>query len=281
MEYSKIYKELCEDNKVRGLKKEVGYEVHHIIPRSLGGGNSKSNLVKLNKREHVFAHWLLTKLYPYSKEMKSALHFMKTKPIKSVKYYPVLKKYLDKRDIILHPEDTIRLASILKNLKPTKSFNKIVYMYTNLPRLRPITGRYYMRYIIFLNECKALGLIHLDAYKADRCGQRFYKFLEALRANNYVDSDTLLPEYFKSENKVSLSSFTKKYLVNGILFKSIVAWNTSNPEKILMVVGDKDKFTVQPLTYWASYEDIVNLSLFEPHRYDKDSIRKYKSILNP
>jgi hypothetical protein len=40
-----------------------GYtEVHHIIPRSLGGNNSKDNLVNLSGREHFIAHWLLTKM---------------------------------------------------------------------------------------------------------------------------------------------------------------------------------------------------------------------------
>ena len=40
-----------------------GYiERHHIIPKSLGGNNSKSNLVKLSAREHFICHWLLTKM---------------------------------------------------------------------------------------------------------------------------------------------------------------------------------------------------------------------------
>ena len=37
-------------------------EIHHIVPRSLGGDNSKSNLVKLTAREHYIAHWLLVKM---------------------------------------------------------------------------------------------------------------------------------------------------------------------------------------------------------------------------
>lgn len=38
------------------------YEKHHIIPKSLGGNNSKENLVKLTSREHFICHWLLTKM---------------------------------------------------------------------------------------------------------------------------------------------------------------------------------------------------------------------------
>jgi hypothetical protein len=36
-------------------------ELHHIKPRSLGGGDDTSNLVRLTYREHFLVHWLLTK----------------------------------------------------------------------------------------------------------------------------------------------------------------------------------------------------------------------------
>lgn len=40
-----------------------GYtERHHIIPKSLGGNNSKNNLVRLTAREHFICHRLLTKM---------------------------------------------------------------------------------------------------------------------------------------------------------------------------------------------------------------------------
>ena len=40
----------------------IGYtEVHHIIPRSMGGDNSESNLVKLSYRQHFIAHKLLVR----------------------------------------------------------------------------------------------------------------------------------------------------------------------------------------------------------------------------
>jgi hypothetical protein len=37
-------------------------EVHHVMPRSLGGSDDSSNLVRLTYREHFIAHWLLTKI---------------------------------------------------------------------------------------------------------------------------------------------------------------------------------------------------------------------------
>jgi hypothetical protein len=39
------------------------YELHHIIPKSSGGSNDKSNLVALTARQHYIAHWMLWKAY--------------------------------------------------------------------------------------------------------------------------------------------------------------------------------------------------------------------------
>ena len=40
----------------------AGYvEKHHILPRSLGGTNKKSNLIRVAARKHFLLHWLLTK----------------------------------------------------------------------------------------------------------------------------------------------------------------------------------------------------------------------------
>lgn len=39
-----------------------GYcEVHHIVPRSLGGSNEKDNLINLTARQHYIAHWILAR----------------------------------------------------------------------------------------------------------------------------------------------------------------------------------------------------------------------------
>lgn len=51
------------------------FEFHHILPRSLYPYwiKRKSNIVSLTAREHFFCHQLLTKIYPNSFEMKSAV----------------------------------------------------------------------------------------------------------------------------------------------------------------------------------------------------------------
>lgn len=60
MNYERIYKELCERSLTREWKKFT-FEKHHIIPKSLGGSDCKSNLAILTPREHALAHLLLVR----------------------------------------------------------------------------------------------------------------------------------------------------------------------------------------------------------------------------
>ena len=67
MHYKKIYDQLVEKCKIRGLDKSVleGYfEKHHIVPRCMEGTDDDDNLVLFTPREHVIAHRLLWKAYP-------------------------------------------------------------------------------------------------------------------------------------------------------------------------------------------------------------------------
>lgn len=60
--YTNCYYSIINRAKSRILPKEIYTERHHIIPKSLGGSNSKNNLVLLTAREHRLAHILLTKM---------------------------------------------------------------------------------------------------------------------------------------------------------------------------------------------------------------------------
>ena len=63
--YTKIYNSLVESRKIldRKFTTGCGFERHHIIPKSLGGTNDKSNIVVFTPREHCIAHILLSKMY--------------------------------------------------------------------------------------------------------------------------------------------------------------------------------------------------------------------------
>jgi hypothetical protein len=60
--YTNYYYNIVDKAKARTLSPEIYTEKHHIIPKSLGGDNSKDNLAKLTAREHFICHWLLTKM---------------------------------------------------------------------------------------------------------------------------------------------------------------------------------------------------------------------------
>jgi ATPase subunit of ABC transporter with duplicated ATPase domains len=58
--YSKWYFNIIKKRKILSFE---GYaEIHHILPKSLGGTNEAENLVKLTAREHFICHLLLTKI---------------------------------------------------------------------------------------------------------------------------------------------------------------------------------------------------------------------------
>jgi len=74
MNWTKHYELLIEKAKNRDLQ---GYtELHHIIPKCMGGSNKKDNLVRLTAREHFIAHLLLTKIYPDKSYLIRAVQMM-------------------------------------------------------------------------------------------------------------------------------------------------------------------------------------------------------------
>lgn len=82
MNYEKIYNSLVEKAKQRGLDKtqhEGYFEIHHIIPRCIGGSDDPDNLVMFTAREHFIAHILLWKIYPHERGIIYAAKMMCTR----------------------------------------------------------------------------------------------------------------------------------------------------------------------------------------------------------
>lgn len=110
MNYQRIYDEFISDrlNKQDSI---VGYyEKHHIKPKTLGGDNSKDNIIKLKAQDHYFAHLLLAKIHggnmwrahwmmSNSKKYKSSRIMYEASKIEQSKYAGTLaKKYNTGRD---------------------------------------------------------------------------------------------------------------------------------------------------------------------------------------
>lgn len=60
--YTSWYFALMNSRKIRILDENEYYENHHVIPTKLGGNDVNENKVYLTYREHVVAHYLLTKM---------------------------------------------------------------------------------------------------------------------------------------------------------------------------------------------------------------------------
>ena len=68
--YSKIYFSIISNAKSRTILPETYTEKHHIIPKSLGGNNSKDNLAVLTAREHFICHLLLPRMTSGNDQIK-------------------------------------------------------------------------------------------------------------------------------------------------------------------------------------------------------------------
>jgi hypothetical protein len=98
--YHKWYFNIIDKAKTRNTN---GYtELHHIIPKSMGGVNDKSNLVKLTAREHFICHLLLVKFVTgtFKRNMAFALNAMSTLSNKHQdRYIPTSKLYAISRKL--------------------------------------------------------------------------------------------------------------------------------------------------------------------------------------
>jgi hypothetical protein len=73
MIYTNLYHKFISSRPIRTRVAFDGLERHHIIPRSIGGSNSKDNLIVLTAREHFIAHRILAKMYKGDDATKMAL----------------------------------------------------------------------------------------------------------------------------------------------------------------------------------------------------------------
>lgn len=94
MDYTKLYNSIISNRQINPLNKVKGQysEVHHIVPRCLGGSDNKSNLIRLTAREHFIAHRILSKWYPDNLELALAVLLMMEKKGKRGRKFKVSSK---------------------------------------------------------------------------------------------------------------------------------------------------------------------------------------------
>ena len=112
--HSPFYKERYERFIAHCMKNPTtsdNCEIHHILPKCLGGTDDKTNLIKLTTRQHFVAHWMLWKAYMtrglayafYLMMVVNKNHAGRTRRINS-KTYALLKKHKSQTQSIKNSE---------------------------------------------------------------------------------------------------------------------------------------------------------------------------------
>jgi hypothetical protein len=100
--YSRYYARLIEKARSEPRKKGQGtyYEVHHAVPKSMGGGLG-SNLVLLTGREHFLAHLLLVRMTtgPDNRKMCHALWQFCVRGSGGLRHVPTSRQFAESRKL--------------------------------------------------------------------------------------------------------------------------------------------------------------------------------------
>ena len=143
MNYQRIYNELITRGQLRNSVTPC--EIHHILPRSMGGSDDSENLVALTPREHFIAHkllWLIHRNY----QMAAAYKWMSDmKQIHSGKEYEAARERVRKELHNKHGWLDNRLINIKTNqiaeLSETFTINDFVNKYNVDPKAKPSRRR--------------------------------------------------------------------------------------------------------------------------------------------
>ena len=70
------YHTFIDSCKSQQLAEDAYTELHHIVPRCLGGSDDSNNLIRLTARQHWTAHWMLCRAYPDNSLLAYAFYMM-------------------------------------------------------------------------------------------------------------------------------------------------------------------------------------------------------------
>jgi DNA-binding CsgD family transcriptional regulator len=91
MNYQRLYNNIVENRKINPLSLNEYGETHHITPKSLGGVDDSSNLIRLTAREHYICHLLLSEMYEKETfewfKMNHAFQMMNLNGVKQNRYF--------------------------------------------------------------------------------------------------------------------------------------------------------------------------------------------------
>lgn len=152
-----IYKKIIERASNREIVDGEYYETHHIVPRSMGGGNEKSNLVSLTGKEHYIAHWLLFRIHKNQQMAIAWLAMMMNRDGK--RYTSRTFAYARKYNGIITARNNVSRVWTPEMRKRSSDARKGVFVRGTHQRARPVlnvdTGA---RYACMTDAAEAMGV---------------------------------------------------------------------------------------------------------------------------
>ena len=114
LHYHNRYTKLIEYRKDNPLSENVYGEIHHILPKCMGGTDDEDNLIRLSGREHFIAHFLLAKSYPKESKLWYAFNMMSRICDGKSVLYEAARKYIS-QNLSNDAERKRKISDSLKN----------------------------------------------------------------------------------------------------------------------------------------------------------------------
>jgi hypothetical protein len=197
--YSTWYYNIINNSKNRLL---TGYkEKHHIIPRCLGGKDTKDNLAILTAREHFIVHLLLCKFTTGQIKMKMAYAFHAMCTFKNAERYNKVNSRLVEKirsNFKFTEEHKLKMSKAqIGNKKAIGNKNNLGRKFSKETRLKMSKAR--------IGNKNALGLRHSEEFK------------ERIRNINIGNKHCVGKRYLNKDGKnlVIDKSEVEKYLKEG------------------------------------------------------------------
>ena len=280
MNYNKIYNQLIEKAKIRQSENRLSQykEIHHIIPRQLGGTNDKSNLVELTAREHYIAHLLLVKIYKNTSnyyKMVKAYFMMSAKSYSQERNYQINSRLYEKLKIDLSKQmslSQIGQGNSQYNTKWIRNFDtgeqKKIYKFDKIPD-GFTDGKFDINPKFYLEQIKPIRelILNSDIDFLNPCWRDELSLLikkdKAFSANflrKYV------PEVYSTANKRNYYTVEEKK--NHLLNSNI---DFSNISEISKLLGCSDSYSKKFLR--KNFPDIYSKYYEIKNKLDRNAVK--------
>lgn len=117
MNYVRIYNTLIEKYKAT---KQKGYEGHHVLPKSMGGSDDKSNIVFIPCRVHFILHRCLYKIHK-NKQMGYAILRMSAFSRYNSRQYTLSKQLMEEIHPLKKEENKAKISKCMRDNNPMLS----------------------------------------------------------------------------------------------------------------------------------------------------------------